>query len=121
MSITSESGDPDHSEVIALMREARIKSRGHADYWEWAPDRRRAEAEAARVLREFLVRSGEPVAGQLSNIAADPPDVLLETLSGRRIGVEVTDLVDSAAVKRCRYLKQNGLPIVYDCTDWTPS
>ena len=105
-------------EIIRLMRLAREKSRDYAPYWEWPPDRRRVELQAAQVLREFLVRRGELVSGQLSQVSNDPPDVLLISSDGLRIGIEVTELVDSDAIERNVYRKQHGLPNTYDWSEW---
>ena len=113
--------EPDWSEVVRVMREARAKSRGYADYWEWAIDRPRAELRAAEVLQNFLVISGEQTSGQLLNVSRDPPDVLLTTIGGRRIGIEVTELVDSDAVKRHRHRKKRNESIEYDWAEWTPT
>jgi hypothetical protein len=113
--------DPELSEIVRFIREARAKSREYADYWEWAIDRPRAELHAGRVLREFLARSGEEVSGRLSHVKPDPPDVLLTTAKGRRLGIEVTELVSAEAVKRARYRKQHGGEITYDWAEWTPA
>lgn len=111
----------DYGKVLRLMREARAESRGYADYWEWAIDPRRAERHAAMVVRNFLINSGEGVSGPLSSVLSDPPDVLLATDDGRRIGIEVTELVDSNAVKRARHRKKFKERIEYDWADWTPT
>lgn len=113
--------DRDWSEVVRSMREARAKSRGYADYWEWAIEPRRAEEQAAQVLRNFLTRSGEQASGPLSRVMRDPPDVLLTVADGRRLGIEVTELVNSEAVKRHRHHKEHGEAITYDWADWTPA
>jgi hypothetical protein len=51
--------DEEWTEVVRLIREARQKSRGYAEYWEWSIDRSRVELDAACVLRNFLVAAGE--------------------------------------------------------------
>src|SRR5262245_59519791 len=61
------------------------------------------------------------VSGSLTSVRPDPPDVLLETVNGRRIGIEVTELVDPDAVKRHRYRKGRGDPPAYDFAQWTPT
>jgi len=85
---------------VRSIREARRISRGYAEYWEWAPGRSRAELDAARVLHKFLVATGEMVSGSLTVVWPDPPDVLLETVNGRRVRIEVTELLDPGAVSR---------------------
>ena len=42
------------AEILVLMREAMKKSRGYAPYWEWKPDKRRRELQAAKLLARFL-------------------------------------------------------------------
>ena len=106
---------------MRLMRESRAKARGYADYWDWRLDRQRSEMEAAEVLQRFLVLHGEQMSGSLQNVHSDPPDVLLITDDGRRIGIEVTELVDSDAVRRHRVRVDRGEAIVYDWANWTPN
>lgn len=110
---------PDH--LNRLMSEARAQSRGYATYWEWPIDRPRAELQAATVLRNFLVAAGEAARGHLRRFTPDPPDVLLVTIEGMRIGIEVTELVDSEAVARHRHRKKFGQEGVYDWAQWTSS
>jgi len=102
------------------MREARQKSRGYAEYWEWLIDPSRAELHAACVLRNFLVAAGEKASGPLNLVRPDPPDVMVESLDGRRIGIEVTELVDGDTIKRHRYRKKRGEPPAFDFAVWTP-
>ena len=51
----------------------------------------------------------------------DPPDVLLETVNGRRVGIEVTELLDPDAVKRHSDRKKRGDPPAFDTAQWTPT
>jgi hypothetical protein len=81
-----------------------------------------AELHAARVLHKFLVAAGKMVSGSLTSLTklqADRPDVLLETVNGRRIGIEVTELLDPDAVKRHRmsgrFIRQNEKPRPSTC------
>jgi hypothetical protein len=107
------------SEIVRLMREARHKSRGYAEYWEWAIDKRQAELHAARVLSNYLLRDhqrGEKA--RLEIIENDPPDTLLVLANGRRIGIEVTELVDEKAIRKANRKKRAGLPFDYDCANW---
>ena len=104
---------------MQLMRNARAKSRGYAVYWEWETNRKLAEMNAACVLRDYLVLSGEPMTGQLSAVVNDPPDILLTSATGGRLGIEVTELIDSEAAKRHRYRKECGKKIDYDWAEWT--
>ena len=110
---------PDWAEIVQLMRDARAAERGYANYWHWPLDRRVAEREVVRVLREYLVQSGERVDGQISSVSPDPPDALLKTKSWRCLGIEVTELVDPTVVARHRYRKQHHLPVAYDWAEWS--
>src|SRR5215510_14071475 len=112
--------DEEWAEAVRVLREARQRSRGYAEYWEWLIDRSRAELDAGCVLRNFLVAAGEKVSGRLTVVRPDPPDVLLETVNGRRIGIEVTELVDRHAIKRHLDRKKRGEPIAFDFAAWTP-
>jgi hypothetical protein len=111
--------DEEWTEGVRLIREARRKSRGYAEYWEWSIDRSRVELHAACLLRNFLVAAGEKASGALTPVRPDPPDVLLETVDGRRTGIEVTELVDPVAVERHHYRKERGEPPVLDFAKWT--
>src|SRR5262249_36521959 len=57
----------------------------------------------------------------LTKLQADPPDVLLETVNGGRVGIEVTELLDPDAAKRHSYRKKRGDPPAYDSAPWTPT
>lgn len=50
--------DEEWTEGVRLIREARRKSRGYAEYWEWS-NRSRVELRAASVLRNFLMAAGD--------------------------------------------------------------
>ena len=112
--------EPEWAHLVQFMREVRAKARGYADYWDWRIDRGRTEKQAAEVLQNFLLRNGEQVSGSLRNISDDPPDIELITKDGRRIGIEVTELVDREAVRRHHNFKQRGEETGYDWADWTP-
>ena len=74
------------------------RSRGYATWWEWARFRR---LERSRRLgaRPFPVRRGRRRCPDLSR--PDPPDVVLP-VDGRRIGIEVTEIIDPKAVETAR-------------------
>jgi hypothetical protein len=119
-----DADDEEWAEGVRWLREAHQRSRGYAPYWEWVPDRSMAELHAARVLHKFLVAAGKMVSGSLTSLTklqADPPDVLLETVNGRRVGTEVTELLDPDAAKRHSYRKKRGDPPAYDSAPWTPT
>lgn len=95
--------DPDWDAIGATMKDAIKRSRGHATWWEWAPVRRLGEHHVASVLSRFLF--DEDAVDTLTFPEQDPPDVVL-TVAGRRIGIEVTEIIDPNAVKTARFLKQ---------------
>ena len=92
----------DDEDVIAIIRSAQARTRGYADYWEWDIDRQCAERGVAEALRDFL-----GISGDVSSIPVDPPDVLLQTSAGRRIGIEVTELIDGRAAGHNRRASQS--------------
>lgn len=110
---------PDWSEVVRLMHEARAKSREYATHWEWSLDRGLEELGVAQALAEFLEHSEGWDWKSLERVQDDPPDALLVSTSGLRVGLEVTELVDGATVERHRYRKKKGIPQPYDWADWT--
>lgn len=114
-----ENEEPDWDEVVAIMHEARAKSRSYATYWEWAPERSQAEVGVAQALADFLMHSDGRSWASVQPIADDPPDVLLLCTSGNRVGVEVTELVDEATVERHRYHKKVDTYPPHEWADWT--
>lgn len=111
--------DPDHSEVMRLIREAIAKRRGYADFFDWPPAPRLAERGVAQHVCNFLVNRGDIQAGQVSLVDKDPPDVLCVTGDGLRIGIEVTELVNSEVVARARFLKEQGQEFIGLLANWT--
>lgn len=111
--------EPDWDEIVAIMREAQSKSRGYANYWEWAPDRSLAEVGVATALAEYLAHVEGRSWASIQSISDDPPDVLLLSTSGDRIGVEVTELIDGKTVERHRYSKKIGTNYSCDWVVWT--
>jgi hypothetical protein len=109
--------DPDRETVLRLMREAIQTSRGYAGFWEW-PDRSIAEVGAADVVMKFMRAADPTIDGVLASNPEDPPDVILTTADGRRIGIEVTELVDEEAVQRSRHRLHRGQELVYDWAEW---
>jgi len=66
-----------------------------------------------------LVRSGETFAGKLSIVRPDPPDILLTTDLGRRIGIEVTEIFSGLTLDSMRRLGVSDDDIPAVCVDWT--
>lgn len=97
------------------MRSALERSRGHADFFQWAPNRDVEEWGVANYLRESLIaESAEFFQQPISRgRGSDPPDCEARALDGKRIAIEVTELVDPNSIVAFRH----GAP--YDWTDWS--
>lgn len=110
----------DWEEVLRLMREHADKGRGYAEFWEWAPDKAQAEAGVASTLADYL-SAVEGIEWRLGKHLApnDPPDVLFTTADGRRIGIEVTELVSPEAAAFHRHRKKTGEGDPYAYAHWT--
>ena len=109
----------DWTEIVEAMRVARDSARGYADYWDWQPDRKVAERQVAAVLFSYLEKKDRFQPKSLRSVANDPPDVEITTGDNRKIGVEVTELVDSEAVKAHRHFGKAGNHNSYDWADWS--
>jgi len=96
--------DLEEEELGRLIHEAIRLSRGYADYLEYAPNRKLAEHGAASVLSRFL--HGDDAIHHLAFPSQrDPPDLVLD-IEGRRIGIDVTQIVDVDAVQVARRMKK---------------
>lgn len=104
----------DEKEIVALMRAARAKSRGHADFFGWATDRDLEEWGVIAALAEALAAQGQLFFDDLARRGRgnDPPDCEAVDSEGRRIAIEVTELVDARAI----HAYKRGLP--YEWSDW---
>lgn len=105
----------EEQKILALMREAQAKARGYADYFGWPMDRDIEEWGVANFLRESLERSGESFFSKLERRGRpnDPPDCEALDIDGKRIAIEVTELVDPDAIQA---FKQGA---VYAWADWS--
>ena len=115
----TEHEDPDTGELAAIIKEALAKSRGYAPYWEWAADPKVAEVGTANQLAEYLIHLDGREWASIRPVTDDPPDALLISSSGHRVGVEVTEIVDAATVARHRYRKKHGAAEPYDFAEWS--
>jgi hypothetical protein len=91
------SDDPpaaDATEVNRLHREAVAGARGYADFWHWPSDKRLAECGVVETLMAFLAAHEGWEPRTLAPAERDPPDVVAVLADGRRVGVEVTEIVD---------------------------
>jgi hypothetical protein len=90
----------DEREILALMREARKKDRGYANFFSWPIDRDLEELGVVKSLQEALGRAGT---APFTDIASrgrgeDPPDCEARNASGQRVAIEVTELVNGKAI-----------------------
>lgn len=105
----------DEREIAALMRAAREKSRGYADFFGWAIDRDYEEWGATIALCESLERNGELFFSDLKlrGRGNDPPDCEAVDVNGKRVAIEATELVDGRAIQA--YKRGD----VYEWADWS--
>ena len=101
-------------EVLRLMREARKKARGYADFFGWGIDRDIEEWGVVTSLAESLESEGQIIFSSLKRRGRpnDPPDCEALDHDGNRIAIEVTELVDEKAIQAYKSGE------VYDWADW---
>lgn len=94
----------DEKEIVALMRAAREKRRGYADFFGWRTDRDIEEWGVTTTLWESLQRNGECFFGEIKRRGRgnDPPDCEAVDPAGNRIAIEVTELVCPDAIQANR-------------------
>jgi hypothetical protein len=97
----------DDDDILDIMRDALNRSRHYADYWEWDTDPKRAELGVAEKLIEFL-----GIDGRFDTHERESPDLLFLASDGRKIGIEVTELVDGRAAGHNRHAQRKGKPHV---------
>lgn len=88
----------DEAEVARLLRLARDKGRGYAEFWQWAPDKRMAEWHIAETVLRFLAANGDCEVTSLETVERDPPDCVAVLRNDLRVGIEVTELVNAKMV-----------------------
>lgn len=105
----------DDEEVVRLLREAARRPRGHADFFSWPPDRDLEEAYVVGHLASSAADAGRPLFQKIlaRGRPNDPPDVEALDTEGRRVAIEVTELVDAEAIRAAK----NGHPY---WPEWTP-
>ncbi len=105
----------DEAEILALMRAARTKARGYADFFGWATDRDLEEWGIVSSLGESLEADNALFFSDLKRRGRpnDPPDCEALNQNGARIAIEVTELVDGDAI---RAFKEGR---VYEWAEWT--
>jgi hypothetical protein len=104
----------DEKEIVALMRAARAKARGYADFYGWSTDRDIEEWGVATTLWESLRHNGKCFFDDIRQRGRgnDPPDCEAVDSDRRRIAIEVTELVCPDAIRAYREGR------VYDWADW---
>lgn len=104
----------DEKEILHLMRNAREKSRGYADFFGWGSDRDIEEWGVVTSLAESLEAEGKNIFTSLKRRGRsnDPPDCEALDANGSRIAIEVTELVDGEAIQA----HKSGA--VYEWADW---
>lgn len=104
----------EESKIVALMRAARAKRRGYADFFSWPIDRDLEEWGIANSLKESLEATGNDFFADLRRRGRgnDPPDLEAVNLQRQRIAIEITELVDESAIKK--YKQTND----YDWAEW---
>ncbi len=108
--------DEDEKSIVAAMREAIAKSRGYASYFDWPLDRDQEEWGVVQSLVESLEQAGTPIG--LSDYKPrgrpnDPPDCEARDSDGRRVAIEVTELVSGEAIRAFKAGR------VFDWEMWT--
>jgi hypothetical protein len=98
----------DEDEVLNILRRVQNHMRQYADYWEWESDRKRAERGVAEELIECLGIDGRFDTGQ-----HESSDLLFLASDGRKIGIEVAELVDGRAAGHNRHAPKKGMPHVW--------
>jgi hypothetical protein len=90
----------DRIEIANAMRLAREKARGYADFFGWGANRDLEELGALTSLFESMEKgSALPYSNlRLRGRGSDPPDCEAKDLSGQRVAIEVTELVDGKAI-----------------------
>lgn len=105
----------DEAEILVLMRAARERSRGYADFFGWAPNR---DLEEFGVISSLVESMAADDLSFYENVKSrcrpnDPPDCEAINCRGERVAIEVTELVDGEAI---RAFKEGR---VYDWAEWT--
>jgi hypothetical protein len=91
----------DEAKIVALMRSARARARGYADFFLWSIDRDMEEWGVVMSLAESLEADDDLffTSPRRRGRPNDPPDCEATDNVGGRIAIEVTELVDEAAIR----------------------
>ncbi|WP_252275592.1 hypothetical protein [Pseudomonas subflava] len=101
-------------ELLEIIREARNKARGYADFFGWGADRDIEEWGVVTSLVESLKADGVTLFTSLERRGRpnDPPDCEALDTDGNRVAIEVTELVDGKAIQAYKAGK------IYEWADW---
>ena len=104
----------EEKELLEIIREARKKARGYADFFGWGADRDIEEWGVVTSLAESLKSDGITLFTSLKRRGHpnDPPDCEALDSDGNRIAIEVTELVDGKAIQAHKAGK------TYEWADW---
>ncbi|MEJ1378372.1 MAG: hypothetical protein RPU32_10425 [Candidatus Sedimenticola sp. (ex Thyasira tokunagai)] len=104
----------EEKEIANLMRAARERARGYADYFGWAIDRDLEEVGVVKALAEAMGTSDELFFSAIKGRGRpnDPPDCEALSTEGERIAIEVTELVDGSAIRSYKSGRE------YDWAEW---
>ena len=104
-------------EILELICAEKYRARGYADFFGWSLDRDIEEWGIVTNLAESMEIDGKVLFTNLKRRGRgnDPPDCEALDNNGRRIAIEVTELVDGKAIKD---YKSSG---IYKWADWNKS
>jgi hypothetical protein len=87
--------------ILVAMRAAKKRERGYADFFGWAENRDLEEQGAVISLAETLELEGKLFFSDIHvrERGNDPPDIEAIDIQGRRVAIEVTELVDGRAIQ----------------------
>lgn len=90
----------EEKEIVRLMSQGIKPSRGYSDFFAYPEDRELEELRIVHSLKESLEITNVAFFDQASTRGRgnDPPDCEALLFDGRRLGVEVTELVDPEAI-----------------------
>jgi hypothetical protein len=105
----------DEKEIAALMRAALEKDRGYASFFGWPIDRDLEEWAVANILHEALLAKSASFFCGLKGRGRgnDPPDCEAADPNGRRVAIEVTELVSGKAIQAYKRGE------TYEWADWS--
>jgi hypothetical protein len=101
-----------NDELRLRLRKGILAKRDHASYFNWNADRDLEELGVIQELWSSLQASGGTFFKDFSlrGRGNDPPDLEAMTLDGKKLAIEVTELVDGQAIQRDKFLKKQTEP-----------